>query len=330
MSASEATEVPPRAAHPILGPSDAPTIGIEADLTDCDLSGRDLSGRDLSRAKLVGARLVGTNLRNATLFEVDASGAELLGADLTGAILTRGTFTGAGLGRADLTGADARGADFSGASLVDAQLQGADCSTAKFENARLNSANLSGADFQSAHCDHADLSDTSVAGTDFRRAHLRHARLSGLRGYRSAQWVMCDVRDVDPFGVALLCDHIADENFIDEFRRQSARHELLYKLWWLTSDCGRSSLRWGACSTAIALLFAACYTFVGVDFGPHESWVSPLYFSVITFSTLGYGDVLPVTPVAQLVVIAEVMLGYTMLGGLLSLISGKLNRRTGS
>ena len=319
MSVTEATRERPQV--------DGPIIGIEADLSGCDLSGRDLSGRDLSRANLEGARLDGANLRGATLFEVKASGAEFLGADLTGAVLTRGDFTAAGFGGVDMTGADARGADFSRASLVDARLVDADCATATFEGARLNSADLTGADLQSAQCDHADLSDASVAGTNFRRSRLRCARLSGLRGYRRAQWIMCDVRDVDPYGVALLCDHIADENFIDEFRRQSARHEVLYKLWWLTSDCGRSSLRWGVCSTAIALLFAVFYTFVGVDFGPHESWVSPVYFSVITFSTLGYGDVLPITPAAQIVVIAEVMLGYTMLGGLLSLISGKLNRR---
>lgn len=304
-----------------------PPLGVEADLSGRDLSGRDLSGQDLSRADLTGARLVGANLSGATLFEVDASDAEFLGADLTGAVLTRARLTGAGLGRADMTGADARGADFTRASLVDARLENADCSAATFEGARLNAAELTGTDLRSTDCRHADFSDATVASADFRRADLRHARLAGIRGYRSAQWVMCDVREIDPFGIALLRDHIADENFIDEFRRQSARHEVLYKLWWITSDCGRSSLRWGACSAAIAILFALVYTFAGVDFGPHESWVSPLYFSVITFSTLGYGDVLPVTPFAQVVVIAEVVLGYTMLGGLLSLISGKLNRR---
>ena len=56
---------------------------------------------------------------------------------------------------------------------------------------------------------------------------------------------------------------------------------------------------------------------------------SPLYYSVVTFTTLGYGDALPKTVVAQAFVIAEVILGYVMLGGLLSLISNKLARRAG-
>ena len=52
-----------------------------------------------------------------------------------------------------------------------------------------------------------------------------------------------------------------------------------------------------------------------------------MYFSVVTLTTLGFGDVLPASVSAQVVVIAEVIIGYMMLGGLLSIFATKMGRR---
>ena len=98
-------------------------------------------------------------------------------------------------------------------------------------------------------------------------------------------------------------------------------------MWWLTSDCGRSFTRWGLLTALVAILFAGVYRFVGVDFGPNETVLSPLYFSVVTLTTLGYGDVLPTTTAAQVVVMCETITGYVMLGGLLAMFSSTFARR---
>ena len=47
----------------------------------------------------------------------------------------------------------------------------------------------------------------------------------------------------------------------------------------------------------------------------------------VTLTTLGYGDVLPKTPTAQVLAMLEVVTGYVMLGGLLSIFSSKMARR---
>ena len=52
-----------------------------------------------------------------------------------------------------------------------------------------------------------------------------------------------------------------------------------------------------------------------------------MYYSVVTFATLGFGDIVPLDKGARAVVGAEVILGYIMLGGLISIFANKLARR---
>ena len=119
-----------------------------------------------------------------------------------------------------------------------------------------------------------------------------------------------------------------DENYLHEFRNESATNQWIYKLWWLTSNCGRSFLRWGLCTLTITVMFAIVYCFVHVDFGPNATALSPLYFSVVTVTTLGYGDILPVSMAAQIACMAQVVIGYVMLGGALSIFAQKMARRS--
>jgi hypothetical protein len=118
-----------------------------------------------------------------------------------------------------------------------------------------------------------------------------------------------------------------DENYIAELRSRDRWGEALYQVWWATSDCGRSFVRWGLWTVLMAVVFGLLYGWLNVDFGANPNWFSPLYFSVVTFTTLGYGDVLPVSGAAHAVVMVQVVCGYVMLGGLMSIFSNKMARR---
>ena len=314
----------PRHAAPILGPG-CSLIG--ADLKGQDLSGVDLSGADLSNADLSGARLLGTNLSGAVLFRTDLTGANALGADFSEADLTEARASTAVLGSCCLDRANLFSADLGEATLSEASLVGADLRSASLTGARLRGADLREVELRSADLSGADLTGASVDHADFADVRLSSAAVRGITGYPNANWLGVDISDIDFNGAYALRRTIMDENYLHEFRSASRWSNALYLAWKLTSDCGRSLTRWAMITLAMAVGFGLAYTQVSIDYGDYETSLSPFYFSVVTLTTLGYGDVLPASLGAQTVVLFEVIMGYFMLGGLLSIFATKMGRR---
>ncbi|HHO55300.1 MAG TPA: two pore domain potassium channel family protein, partial [Trueperaceae bacterium] len=55
-----------------------------------------------------------------------------------------------------------------------------------------------------------------------------------------------------------------------------------------------------------------------------NNFLNSLYFSFVTFTTLGFGDISPISSIAKFLVILEVFIGYLMLGLLVTIISKKV------
>lgn len=297
------------------------------DLRERDLEGANLRGADLSDARLQGARLSRACLVGARLRGADLSGSELIGADLSSADLRDCQAEQAGFGHARLVHCNMFGARLAHATFIQADLSSADLRTARLESGRLCGATLHGTDLTRARLAGVDLSGASVEQAVFLEADLRGARLTPLRGYRSASFVRTDIRDVDFSGAYLLRREIMDENYLFEFRSQSRGHAVLYWAWRLTSDCGRSLLRWGLWTALVTVAFGVAFRYVAIDYGDYPTELSPYYYSLVTLTTLGYGDVLPASRAAQVVAMCEVVVGYVMLGGLLSIVANKMARR---
>ena len=298
------------------------------DLAGVNLSGIDLSDADLQGANLANARLFKTNLSGANLQGANLESAELSGANLDRANLEDAKLSRAGLGLASLRGARLFQVNLKFATLTKSDLSEADLRCAEMESARVREACLEKADFTNAVLHRADISNCKVHKALFTGADLKDCNLSGLRDFTSANWVGADMRGVDFAGAYLLRRFAMDQNYIKEFRESSRLSGYIYYVWWFTSDCGRSLGRWLALIGVLALIFAGIYTQVEINYGMHdESWFMPLYFSIVTMTTLGYGDVLPVSITAQIISMIQVLISYIMLGGLLSIFSNKLARR---
>ncbi len=309
-------------------PSPKSTGGlIDADLRGKDLSYVDLGGADLSGADLTDARLLGANLKGAVLHGALLLRADFLGADLTGADLSNCNAESAGFNQAKLRGCSLFDANLTHASLIEADCREADFRGAKLVDARLRHAKLMGTEFSRANLQGADLANARVDQAHFFEADLRRSRLRGVHGYDTASFLNADIRDVDFAGAYLVRRQIMDENYLEEFRTRNRGNAILYWMWWVSSDCGRSALRWSAWVVGITVMYGALFGYLALDYGEHPTALSPYYFSLVTLTTLGYGDVLPADSLAQAVVMSEVVIGYMMLGGLLSIFSNKMARR---
>ena len=316
---------------------------MDADLSGLDLTGCDFSGCEMSRCNLSGVRCPSANFNGATLYQANLEGAEFLGTTFRGANLSECSAQRTSFGMTDLTEANFFNAKVEGSTFVDAQVRRADFRAAKMTRCRMLEADLSRSDFSQAEMVEVDLCETDLDGADFRRTTMRGAQLRDVRNYTKADWIGTDIRDIDFTGAYLVRQHIIDENFLYEFRRQSSTTRAVYFVWKWTSDCGRSMVRWGMFLAINALLFAIIYWAmdqwmmpegmtshlkgIGGEGGVQGGFIAYLYFSVVTFTTLGYGDVSPVTTTGQVVLIIHIAIGYLGLGALLSILATKFASR---
>jgi len=260
-----------------------------------------------------------------------------------------------------LRGANLKGADF----FISVNLQGADISGAKLQkaylvNAKLQSAWLTGAKLQKANLSYAklqcaNLTGAKLQGADLTHANFQDANLTGIEyDPKTTSFIGTDIRNIDWSKIPHLERRIKDQQWLHDFEsrsEESRKLRVLGFLWRLTCDYGRSFWRWMAWSLGLAVLFGFLYA----DYGWYN-WFSrwpalsgllktinpsihvnpqgavnhftPYYYSIVTFTTLGFGDVIPANYSAQIIITIEVLLGYFMLGGLISILANYLARRS--
>ncbi len=189
-----------------------------------------------------------------------------------------------------------------------------------------------------------DISKLSMKETYFHDvSHLleildHNKKDRGIPGKAKTEFLSDDIQivlgDMSAARYPILNRQVQDDWFLFRFHE---KHPKLHFLWWLFADCGRSILKWGLWSLLFAevfsLIFGFVYYFDASSFKSEVisfSWpgISFLYYSIVTFTTLGFGDIVPKTPGLQIVIMLEVILGYIMLGGLISILANKLARRS--
>ena len=302
-----------------------------ADLSNIDLQSRDLSGHDYTGADFFESKLSSANLKHAKLIKADLAGADLSSAGLYKAQLASATITAANLQGADLTEADLSNVDLRGANLAGADLTGAD---------------LRGADLENADLRDTCLTRANVAGASFRTARLEGANVTGIAygGFKEMRGCYLGIRGLDSvYGNALFVRDAKDQDYIDTLEESIASlpegfakttEVLLFKAWGLF-DHGRSLLKVGVYAFVLATLYGIIYSFdmwLGwgmMDYSNSaQSWFTPFYYSMVTYTTLGYGDVTAENVYGEMLVISEVVLGYFTLGLLLSIIANTIARRS--
>jgi hypothetical protein len=312
----------------------ATVVGDDQDALD--FSELDLSGADLADRDLAGSDFFSTNLEHANLKMCSLAGAEMASSILSSASLykcnLKGTiFQEAKLVCADLSDSDCTGADFRGADLSGANFSGANLTGANFMSANLEGVVLRGADITSIDCRYCNLTGVDLTLTKFGSYQTMKDRFYGVRGINSC------------FGNAVFIRDVKDQDYIDTLRISIEAQPdgfsrwlrlVLFSVWGLI-DQGRSLAKVGLYALIVSTLYGLIYTAdMNLDWGMMDysnsshTWFTPFYYSLVTYTTLGYGDVTANSLIGEMLVISEVVVGYFTLGLLLSILANTIARRS--
>lgn len=306
------------------------------DLTDEDLSEMDLRGINLGAVDLSEADFYGTDLRDANLKMAVLTDADFSAADLAGAELYKANLSGAFLTEADLSGAY-----LAEANLNKADLRGCKLHQVDFTEADLRSSNLSESDLTGVNFSHANVTDAN-----FSYSTLAQANLIGLNygSFHSMRGHYLGIRGLDScYGNAIFVRDAQDQDYLDTVEhkieltpspRLRAIKRFLFSLWKLI-DYGRSLSKPFIYALILATIFGFVYFLdILLEWGlmdyssSAQSWFSPFYYSIVTYTTLGFGDITPQHWIGEIIVVAEVILGYATLGLLLSILANRVARQS--
>lgn len=324
----------------------------EADLSNAYLQNVDLIGAFLEDADLAGADLQDADLADAYLWDTDLADATLRYADLTDTDLIGVTARRTNLENARLDESDLENANLGLAALHDAQIRDVPINEGTtFADDHSNIGPYERRADWITEIYHRDDGPWWVRWLPAplrmvrNRRHTEPEPLSkAVRTYREIQRLLREnsmparapafyVREKH----ARRKQALAEQNRLRWLRLSAARWVTLY---------GESPWRVAFTSLGIILLFGVLYPLLGgvtVETAaptheflqplagvslpqPIETLLMNLYFSAVTFTTLGYGDIQPASPGSQALAAAESLVGAAMIALLVALLGRRLMR----
>jgi hypothetical protein len=203
--------------------------------------------------------------------------------------------------------------DLRGIPLEGCKIKGQDFSFIDFF-----AASFVDAEFDKVDLTDSWLSETNIKGAKFRWSTMDNVLLDNVEFDNTTEFSGVNLNKIN-FNLAVLLQDLAvTQQRIDHLK---SRNPVVAWILWATSDYGRSLTRWLVWIFCVIFGFALFYWLCPSAINK-SGFLNSLYFSFVTFTTLGYGDVLPTSPISQIAVVLEVIFGYAM-GGLLVAILAK-------
>lgn len=329
------------------------------------LYGADLHETNLWGTNLTEAQIIRVNLRNALLSEAQLEKTILVGSNLRKAKLNEARLQGAILNSVNMQGVNLENAKIQGAYLKNVNLQEAELSGANLQGAflkgvlwqeaknltweRIKKVGEEGKqrwrDAQDAYRNLKNYFHQQGLYEDEAKAyyqeklmakHEAHKKLFGKStrvGFKTAKksWLRLYVWFVK--GFKRFGENYA--TFFSPNENKGGRRRWL-GLWilWALAGFGERWMRTIGWAVGTFTFFGLLYWW-----GTNAGWaplfgkagqikhlLDCLYFSLVTFVTLGFGDIWPAAWLAKIFVGAEVVLGYVFLGMIVVLIARKFGR----
>jgi hypothetical protein len=200
-------------------------------------------------------------------------------------------------------------------------LNGCDLSNTDLHNVDFFAADLRGARFFGCNLINTHFSQANIRGADFSFSRMNDAFLDNAIFDLKTTFTGVDIRHVNFNLAALLQDQARAQQRIAHLK---SRHPTLsFVLRW-TCNYGQSLALWALWVVGTILLFASLYVLFPTMINNSHDFLDALYFSVTTFSTLGLGDIVPITAAGKVVVMMEAIAGYLMGGLLIAILVRRL------
>jgi hypothetical protein len=125
----------------------------------------------------------------------------------------------------------------------------------------------------------------------------------------------------------------ADQDYLDTLEDQWNSRWGRFWFWvWGLTDYGRSFMSVIVFASVLMFGFGAAYShwphLTATTPAMDPTRFTPYYFSIVTYTTLGFGDVRPNSLAGEILVCIEVIFGYVTLGLLLAVLGNKIARRS--
>ena len=324
----------------------------DAELNCAELKGADLCGANLSNADLKNANFNGADLCCAKL-----SDADLRGAHFNGATLREANLSGVKLAYASLANASLNWAELNGIELYSANIEGTNLDYAIVDGRTLM-ADCKINDSTYAHgvgLDSARIEESlkTKLKKNIRKKywiekypfHLDLELVKQILILVFSRRLLLAIHK----GIYRNITRKLVKEFLQNLFTLTLLKSCLVRLFWFTSDFGSSTTRLLQSFLITSVIYTIIY-FVPVFIGPDQSFIQGIqfsevinstgqpvsytfnywgnllrafYFSVVTMTTLGFGDISanPTSTCGHFLVISQVLIGYVLLGALITRLS---------
>ena len=280
-----------------LNPDYKPDENTKQEIEALHKDGESLSGVQLKHADMRSAKLVNADLSNSDLTRSDFSGASLYGVNLEGANLFKANFEGVNLKSTNMRNCNLLGVDFTGAKLnnVDWGEEYKVINEVEAEKA------LADGDEQTAKDKYQEAEDV----------------------YRNLKINLQSQTLGEDVGNVFLREMITKRKQLPLFSPLRIASKIAY----LTTGYGEKigNIIYTVIGTIVSCAFL--YGIEGVRYGDKllkfegtQSFTEMLnifgdlfYFSVVVFSTVGFGEILPIGPIGKTLMIFEGLIGGLIL-----------------